>query len=131
MWAFSVNNKSLTHNMHYVCLYVKPLDSGLWSIAIRLTAIGVYVLGFDYHEYVGVCVHVFVWGLYSVALLTGACLGLAVTLLLAQTEMDSHAAVEGQGYSWLSPSPVHQQHKHTDTEGQAHSLLKKKKKTVL
>lgn len=108
--------------MHSVCLYVKPLDSCLWSIAIRLTAICVYVLVSAYNERVGVCVHVCVWGLYSVALLTGACLGLAVMLLLGQTEMDSHAAVEGQGYSWLSPSPVHQQHKHTNTEGQTHSL---------
>eukprot|EP00064_Thunnus_orientalis_P012137 superscaffoldBa00001822_g12171 len=40
-----------------------------------------------------------VWGSYSVAFLTGACL--AVTLLRAETEMDSYAA-EGQGYSWLS-----------------------------
>lgn len=69
-----------------------------------------------------VCAYVCVWGSYSVALLTGACLSLAVTLLLAETEMDSHAAVEGQGYSWLSPSPVHQQHKHTNTGGQAHFL---------
>lgn len=73
---------------------------------------------FAHNECVGVCV----WGSYSVALQTGACLGLAVTLLLAQTEMDSHVAVQGQGYSWLSPSPVHQQDKHTDAEGQTHSL---------
>lgn len=63
-------------------------------------------------------------GSYSVAALTGACLSLVVMLLIAETEMDSHAAVEGQGYSWLSPSPVH----HADTEGQAHSL---NEKTVL
>lgn len=37
--------------------------------------------------------------------------------------MDSHAAVEGREYSWLSPNPVHHQHKHT--KRQAHSLLKR------
>lgn len=54
--------------------------------------------------------------IYSVTFLTGACLSLAVTLLLTDTEMNSHAAVEGQGGTLLSPSAEHQQHKQTNTK---------------
>lgn len=78
-----------------MCLYIKQLDSCLWSIAMLLTAVCVYVHVFACNECVGVCVLVCGRGSYSAALLTGACL--AVTLPLAETEMDSHAAVEGQG----------------------------------
>lgn len=49
------------------------------------------------------CVFVRMGSYSAAALLTGGCL--AVTLPRAVTEMDGHAAVEGQGWRWLSSAP--------------------------
>lgn len=52
---------------------------------------------------ISVCVFVRAGSYSAAALLTGGCL--AVTLPRAETEMDGHAAVEGQGWRWLSSAP--------------------------
>ncbi len=106
----------------YVCTF--NYSTLVCSIAIISTTICVYVLVFAYSECVGVCMHVRAEGRCSVAFLTGAFP--ALTLLQAETEMDNHAAVEGPGCSWLSPSCVH--HHRTNTtalkDTQRKSLLR-------